>query len=308
MGSLILAICANTFMIFSMKFSEKAGADRNNIIFLNYVFGSALAFILGGGLQGGIALSRQAAVPIGLAAFNSLLMVACMLSQQVSISRNGAGITTTYNRLGVLIPTVLSIFMFHEYPTALKIAGILLSAAAIIFSYEKSGAGVAAAAPGTGAETVAGQFGAGQPEMTGGHDSGKRYGLLFAVLIVGGLIDFNSKILGVIAAPEMKSMYSFSTFLFSAVIMAVIALRRPGRITKKDLRYGALIGLPNACITFGMVSAAAALPAYIVFPVYSGAVILLVNGIGAACFKERLTRREIIATAMIAAALVMLNI
>ena len=118
MGSLILAICANTFMIFSMKFSEKAGADRNNIIFLNYVFGSALAFILGGGLQGGIALSRQAAVPIGLAAFNSLLMVACMLSQQVSISRNGAGITTTYNRLGVLIPTVLSIFMFHEYPTA----------------------------------------------------------------------------------------------------------------------------------------------------------------------------------------------
>ncbi|HIU27486.1 MAG TPA: hypothetical protein IAD16_03750 [Candidatus Fimisoma avicola] len=38
------------------------------------------------------------------------------------------------------------------------------------------------------------------------------------------------------------------------------------------------------------------------------AVILLVNGIGAACFKERLTRREIIATAMIAAALVMLNI
>ena len=52
----------------------------------------------------------------------------------------------------------------------------------------------------------------------------------------------------------------------------------------------------------------AALPAYIVFPVYSGAVILLVNGIGAACFKERLTRREIIATAMIAAALVMLNI
>lgn len=52
----------------------------------------------------------------------------------------------------------------------------------------------------------------------------------------------------------------------------------------------------------------AALPAYIVFPVYSEAVILLVNGIGAAYFKERLTRREIIATAMIAAALVMLNI
>ena len=92
MGSLILAICANTFMIFSMKFSEKAGADRNNIIFLNYVFGSALAFILGGGLQGGIALSRQAAVPIGLAAFNSLLNEECRLYVSFPLCRCFKGV------------------------------------------------------------------------------------------------------------------------------------------------------------------------------------------------------------------------
>ncbi len=293
MGSLILAIGANTFMIFSMKFSEKAGADRKNIIFLNYVFGSALAFVLGGGFSGGIVLNGEALGPIVLALFNSFLMVACMLIQQISIGRNGAGITTTYNRLGVLIPTVLSVFLFHEYPTALKIAGIVLSVGAIIFSYEKHGKDEPCTA--------------GIP-ASGGKDSGKRYGLLFAVLAIGGFIDFNSKVLGLIAAPEMKSIYSFTTFLFSAVIMAIIVLFQRRPLTKKDIRYGALIGLPNACITFGMVSAAAGLPAYIVFPVYSGAVILLVNSIGAVCFREKLTRREIIATAMIAAALVLLNI
>ncbi len=51
-----------------------------------------------------------------------------------SISVNGAGITTTYNRLGVLIPTL------------------------------------------------------------------------------GGLIDFNSKLLGMFAGPEMKNTYAFATF------------------------------------------------------------------------------------------------
>ena len=57
-----------------------------------------------------------------------------------------------------------------------------------------------------------------------------------------------------------------------------------------------------------MVGAASQLPAYIVFPVYSGAVILLVNGISMALLKEQLTKREMASTAMIGVALVLLNL
>lgn len=57
-----------------------------------------------------------------------------------------------------------------------------------------------------------------------------------------------------------------------------------------------------------MIGAAAVLPAYIVFPVCSGAVILIVNAAGALLFQEHLTLREAISTAMIAVALILLNV
>lgn len=278
MGSMLLAITANTAMIFAMKFADKAKTDKRTVILFNYLFGSVLAFVLGGGFRGGMSFGQETVIPVGLAIFNAFLMVACMLIQQNSIGINGAGITTTYNRLGVLIPTVLSIFLFQEYPTILKIAGIILSVAAILYSYEKGGEGR------------------------------KNYMLLVLVLVIGGFIDFNSKLLGIIAVPEMKNIYTFSTFVFSGIITLVIVLVQKAEIGKKELLYGAMIGIPNICITFGMVSAAAVLPAYILFPVYSGAVILLVNSIGALLLKEKLSRKELVSTGMIAVALVMLNI
>lgn len=273
MGSLIAAITANTIMIFAMKYAEDGGGNRNNVILWNYIFGSAVALFLTGGVD------RNLVIPVCLGFLNAFLMVLCMLTQQTSIGANGAGISTTYNRLGVLIPTILSIFLFKEYPTILKLMGITLSIAAILYSYEKSGNG---------------------PK--------KNYLLLWTILITGGLIDFDSKLLGTFAGDEMKGVYTFYTFFFSACIMGVITFIKKSKMTRRDIGYGAIIGVPNILITFGVVSAAAKLPAYIVFPVYSGAVILLVNGISAFFLKERLTKREVISTGMIAIALVLLNI
>lgn len=278
MGSLILAVTANTVMIFAMKYAGNNGTDRSNVILCNYIFGSIFAFILMGRIPEGIFSDKAILFPVILGFLNAFLMVSCMLIQQTSISCNGAGISTTYNRLGVLIPTVLSIFLFAEYPSILNIVGIVLSVGAILYSYEKMGS------------------------------VKKNYLLLVLILVTGGLIDFDSKLLGVFAGEGMTELYTFSTFLFSACIMAVIVWIKKSKLTKKDIGFGAVIGIPNILITFGVVSAAAVLPAYIVFPVYSGAVILLVNGIGACFLKEKLTRREIISTVMIAVALVLLNI
>lgn len=279
MGSLIIAIISNTVMIFSMKYAEKAGSNAKGTILWNYILGTVAALALSKGFTGLGFGGMKLWTPLVLGFFNAILMTACMLIQQKSISINGAGMTTTYNRLGVLIPTVLSIFLFQEYPTALKICGIVLSAAAIMLSYERDA-----------------------------RTQRKRYALLAAVLIFGGLIDFNSKILGVIAAPEMKSIYTCGTFFFSAVIMMIVAVLQGEKMTRREIGYGALIGIPNIGITFGMVGAASQLPAYIVFPVYSGAVILLVNGISMALLKEQLTKREMASTAMIGVALVLLNL
>ena len=131
---------------------------------------------------------------------------------------------------------------------------------------------------------------------------------LSSILVIGGFIDFNSKLLGILALPEMKHLHTCSTFFFSVIIMAILTVIGREKITIREIGYGALVGIPNIGITYGIVGAAAKLPAYIVFPVYSGAVILLVNGIGGLLLKEKLSRREFLATGMIAAALALLNI
>jgi len=279
MTSLLLAMTANTIMIFSMKYADKAGADSRGTIFLNYVFGSILTTILLKGFSVSGFTWEEIRVPVVFGIINAFFMVSCMVIQQASISSNGAGLTTTYNRLGVLIPTVLSIFLLHEYPTVMKAGGILLSVIAIVYSYEASE-----------------------------KEKRKNYLLLGLLLVLGGIIDFNSKILSIIAEPELKNVYTFSTFLSCAVLMLVVVLVKKPQIGKKEVFCGALIGIPNVGITFGMVRAAAAVPAYILYPVYSGSVILLVNGIGVFLLKEHLTKREQLSTAMIAVALVLLNI
>lgn len=279
MESLLIAIVSNTVMIFALRYAEKADTNRKGVILWNYVFGTVLAVVINKGFIGQAFSPAEMNIPLGLGLFNAFLMVGCMLIQQKSICTNGAGMTTTYNRLGILIPTLLSIVLFQEYPQPLKIVGIVLSIAAVLYSYEKD------AGNGT-----------------------KNYTFLILVLVIGGLIDFNSKLLGILALPEMKHLYTCSTFFFSVIIMAILTAIGREKITIREIGYGALVGIPNIGITYGIVGAAAKLPAYIVFPVYSGAVILLVNGIGVLLLKEKLTRREFLATGMIAAALVLLNI
>lgn len=279
MGSLLIAIAANSTLVFSMKYAEKAETHRASVVLCNYIFGALLALILSGGFSAQAISGKTVWALVGLALVGACLMTACMLIQQRSLHSNGAGITTTYNRLGILIPTILSIFLFQEYPTVLKTCGIILAAAAVLYSYDKNA-----------------------------DSRSKDYILLSLVLILGGFIDFVSKVFGILFLPESKGLYTFITFLICAVIMAVVVLVRKVPLCRKDVVYGALVGIPNAGITFGMIGAAAVLPAYIVFPVCSGAVILIVNIAGRLLFKEYLTRRETVSTVMIAAALVLLNV
>ena len=49
------------------------------------------------------------------------------------MGKNGTPISTTFNRLGVLIPTVFSILLFGERPQIVQIAGIALAVSAIIY-------------------------------------------------------------------------------------------------------------------------------------------------------------------------------
>ena len=281
MYSLMMVIIANTIITFIIKISENKKTNRNNVTLINYIIGSIAALVLSSESLFNTSFDKNIIFVIFLGIFNAFLMTSCMLIQQKSISENGAGLSTMYNRLGILIPTLLSIFILSEKPSVFNYFGIALAVFAIIYSYKK------------------------EDEI---NNCTKNYHLLYAILVLGGIIDFNSKLFSTFANLEYKGLYTLTSFFVSGVIMLIIVLKKESKITRKDIFYGVGIGLPNVFITFGMVLAASKLPAYLVFPAYGGSVIILVNLLDALIFKAKLSSREWYTTLIIVTALIMINL
>ncbi len=278
MNDLLLTIAANIAMIFVMRHSESHSGNRYAVTVFNYMTGVAVTLLLMGGRLPDLA-SEGVGFALGLSLFNAACMVSCMLLVQFSILKNGAPLSTTFNRLGILIPTVLSILLFREKPGLFQAAGLGLAVFAIVYLGGKRESDTRIASP------------AG----------------LFLIFLIGGLIDFNSKVYNMFGSPELQKLYVLGTFIFSLGMSAVLLLIKNRSVTRRDVLCGVLVGLPNQLVSYCMVRAAAVLPAYIVFPVYSSMVILGVNLINFLVFREKPGRRELYGTAIIALAVVLIS-
>lgn len=188
--------------------------------------------------------------------------------------------TITFNRLGILIPTVLSAFLFREIPTVLKTAGLALAIFAILYM---------------------------NGEKTGNGKKGVN-GSLLALFAAGGCVDMMAKIFGIYGNPRLQEHFIFYTFAFSLILSIGICIVKNPKISRQDVIAGVLVGIPNQLTALCLLKAVASLPAYLVFPVQSASVILIVNVINFLLFRELLSRREYMGTGIIAAALVLINI
>lgn len=276
---LLMAIAANISIIFIMKHSEERQGNRYAVTMVNYITGVLISYLL---MKEKILfdLSASGCFALGLALFNAVCMTGCMLFIQYSISKNGAPLTTTFNRLGILIPTVLSMFLFHELPTLVKMSGVAAAVFAIIY-------------------------------INGGRKEEKNSTapmILIAIFVLGGLIDFNSKIYGIYGSSQLRDYFILYTFIFCTIISTIVLLSINRTVKKPDIIKGVLVGVPNQLVLYGMVRAAAVLPAYLAFPIGSSAIIFGVNIINFLVFKEKPTKREVIATLIIAGALILLNL
>lgn len=277
MTQLILAISFNVLMTLALRFSEGKDHKRSSVLLINYLVAILVSLIQVRG-QGVLSPFHQAPLVVILAALNGILYITCLFLLQVSIRANGAGITATFNRLGVVIPTLASILIFQELPSGTQVIGLVLALVAILLLNEGEG----------------------------GKDKSRP--LLIVLFIFGGAIDLLSKIFHQAGLSAFEDYYMLYTFVF-AFILALVAFIRQGRALKREEALaGVLVGIPNQLCSLLLLKAAAYLPAYFVFPVNSVGIILAVNLVSYLVFKEKLSKREVQATGVIVLALVFLNI
>lgn len=271
------AIASNICMTFVMKYSESHGGNRYALNIWNYLAGTIFSFLL---LESKFMLFTNGdGFTLGLSTFNGLLYVLGLIAMQVSIARNGAPLTATFTKLGILIPTIVSALLFAEIPGTLQIIGLSFSIFAIIY-------------------------------MNGGAKEERPSFMLGLILnfLIGGTVDTISKIYSRGHNSEQQTIFVMYTFLFALLVSTFFFLRSKTKMSCKDALFGICCGIPNQLTTLFLLRAASGLPAYIVYPTCSAGVILFVNIINYLVFKEKLTKRQYAATGFIGLALIFLNL
>ncbi|NLF80230.1 MAG: EamA family transporter [Clostridia bacterium] len=280
---LILAVFCNCLQAVAVRYSEKNLHNRFAVTMCNYFIAALLCFLMLGSLTTADIKSGWQ-LSIGLGFGNGVIFIMWLLLFQFSVSRNGAALPVTFTKLGILIPTLGSIIFFSEQPDLPHIVGIVLAPLAVVlFNLPRRGQG-------------------GQKRIS-------RFDpWLLLVLLAGGVGDFNMKIFETFGDPGLDNFFLLIIFITAFLLSIGVWLAKGGGINRRDLLFGALIGIPNQLAAFFLLQSLMHLPAYVVFPVYSVGVILLISMLGLLLFGERLTRRQYLSMGLICLALICLNI
>lgn len=278
MISLILAICSSAMVAIMMRVAQPRVNFPTGLLAANYIVCSLMSLILSWPELPGLSLDALG-FPAGLGVINGLMYLGSFVLMQWNTRHNGVVLSSVFMKLGILVPTVLSVVWFREMPTGLQITGFVLAIAAIVLLNYQRGVKLS---PSSWA--------------------------LILMLLVGGMGDGMSKIYEVYGDPGFKNLFLFFTFLAALLLCLGLMVSRGERLGAKELTYGALLGIPNFLSSLFLLRSLATVPAVIAFPTFSVSVILVVALAGMLVFHERLYRRQIIGGILICGALAMLNL
>ena len=274
---LILAILSSALVSITMRLSTNRIRANVAMLAMNYLMCLCLAAAFTG-IRNLFPASPRLPQTLGLGAIHGVLYLASFVLLQVNVRRNGVVLPGIFMKLGLLVPMVVSIFAFGEIPTPLQAVGFCIAIAAIILINLEKG------------DTVLG-FRAG----------------LIALLLGGGAADAMSKVYEEIGDSSLSDQFLFYTFLVALILcigLMVLKKQRPG---KSEIFFGLLIGIPNYFSARFLLLSLDTVSAVIAYPTYSVATILLISLAGVLFFREKLSRRQWLAVAIILAALILLN-
>ena len=278
MISLIFAILSSAMVSITMRFAQPRVKYPTGLLCANYIVCSLFALLLS--IPELPALSLQTfSTPVGLGAINGILYLSGFVLMQWNIRNNGIVLSSVFIKLGILVPTALSILCFGEMPTVVQAIGFLLAILAIVIvNFQK------------GEKISRGSWG------------------LLLMLLVGGMCDGMSKIYEEFGSADVQNIFLFFTFFCALLLCLGLTFLKKEKLGWKELAYGALLGIPNFLASLFLLHALATVPAVIAFPTFSVATILVIALAGVLFFHERLNRKQVIGGLLICAALVLLNL
>ena len=278
MFHLILAILCSAAISLVMRLSTNRVSNNVSMLAMNYL----MCLLIAGTYTGwGNLFPKEAGVRTAmlLGGAQGMLYLAAFVLLQLNIKKNGVVLSAIFQRLGLLVPMVASIFLFGEMPETMQIIGFFVAIAAIVLiNLEKE-------------QTVM-QF---------------KLGLVL-LLLAGGFADVMAKLYEEWGDPALAPQFLLYTFGLALILCLILMVSRKERPGAAEVLYGFAVGIPNYFCAKFLLAALETIPAVIVYPTFSVATILVVTLAGVVLFRERLGKRQWTAVAIILAALVLLNL
>lgn len=219
----------------------------------------------------------------------SVFVVAWLLA----VRRGAYMMLDVFLMLGVIVPLLLSEFLFDEKIHLNQWTGllVLLVAVVIMCSYNN-------------------QI---KEKM-----SLKSLGLLVLCGIANGLTDFSQKLYVKTVADSSAAVFNFYTYIFSALVLLVFYLGakvtdKTGSSSETDVlrRVGGYVAVMSVCLflnSYFKTMAAGILPSAILYPLSQGASLILSSFMSMLFFKEKLTAKCITGIALSFAGLLIINL
>lgn len=275
MGYLILAICSSVGVSILMRLSAKRAKGSLCMLAANY-----LVCLLIAGCFTGFENLAPSLPGLGqtliLGAVNGVFYLVSFVLYQRSVAKNGIVLSSTFMKLGLLVPIAVSVFW--EIPTAVQIIGFSIALLGIVL-------------------------------ITGGKEKTARFSFgLVVLLLLGGSANAMSEVYEEIGNAALSSqflLYTFGAAFILCVIMMLLKKEKPNRYT---IFYGLLIGIPNYFSARFLLLSLGAVPAMIAHPTYSAVSVAVVAVLGVCAFKERLSKKQWAAMVLILLSLILLNL
>lgn len=270
---LLLAIICSAMVAITMRIGKTYCKNEYSMLVVNYVCCTIFAVITTG--AGGFALEKTS---ISLGITQGVLYLVSLIAYQYNIKSNGVVLSTTFMKLGVLVPTLAAIFLFGEQPTWVELVGVVLSITAIIYINMEKGTGQV-------------------PFKKA----------LIILLVLGGTTDIMAKVYEQYGNASFKNQFIFYTFATAMILCIAFARYNKQGLERNDILCGIAIGVPNFFCAVFLLRALSFVLATIAYSTYSVATIACTTIAGVIFFKEKLSKRQIVGLAIILVALVCLN-
>ena len=275
---LLLAILASSLVSIVMRLTKTRVKNETSLLAVNYLTCILIAGAYTG--FGSIVPKGAGSVwPVGLGTVTGALYLLGFVLLQWNVGKNGVVLSSTFMKLGLLVPIFLSVVFFGEVPTWMQAAGFAIAVAAVLLIN-------------------------GSKKKTAANN---RW-MLILLLLFCGMSDAMCKVYKVLGPAQYEAQFLLYTFLFASLLCLVPMVKKREKPGGKELFWGVLLGVPNFFAARFLLSSLSHLQAFIVYPTFSVATMVILTLAGVIFFKEKLARREWIGLGLILGALVLLNV